>query len=69
MASQLNSDDLKERRTGLADSLDILPAIKHLRPDSGLGRLFPERISRIDAEVLGVHPRAEVAGESRALRR
>ena len=30
------------------NSLDILPAIKHLRPDPGLGRLLPERISRIE---------------------
>ena len=32
--------------------LDILPAIKHLRPDLGLGRLLPERISTIE-EVEG----------------
>ena len=32
--------------------LDILPAIKHLRLDPGLGRLLPERISIIE-EVEG----------------
>ena len=32
--------------------LDILPAIKHLRPDPGLGRLLPEHISTIE-EVEG----------------
>ena len=45
MASQLNSDDLKERRAGLADSLNILPAHQ---ADLGLGRLLPERISIIE---------------------
>ena len=58
MASQLNFDDLKERRTGLDNFFDILPAIKHLRPDLRLGSLLPERISGIEA----------VKGE-RALRR
>ena len=32
--------------------LDILPAIKHLCPDPGLGRLLPERIFTIE-EVEG----------------
>ena len=64
-ASQLNSNDLKERRTGLADSLDILPAHQ---ADPGLGRFLPERISiievaeggrafyrqKLDAEELGL---------------
>ena len=49
MASQLNFDDLKERKTGLDNSFDILPVIKHLRPDPKLGSLLPERISEIEA--------------------
>ena len=40
------------------NSLNILPAIKHLRPDLELGRLLPERISR-----------TEVAEGRRAFRR
>ena len=36
----------------LDDSLDILPAIKHLRPNPGLRCLLPEHISRIE-EVEG----------------
>ena len=48
-ASQLSSDDLRNVRQALLmhNFLDILPAIKHLRPDPGLRRLLPERISRI----------------------
>ena len=45
MASQLNSDNLKERRIGLADSFDILSAHQ---ADPGLGRLLPERIFIIE---------------------
>ena len=45
MASQLNFDDLKERRTGFADSFDIFPAHQ---ADSRLGRLLPEHISIIE---------------------
>ena len=49
-ASQLRSDDLRNARQALVvrNSLNIFPAIKHLRPDPGLGRLLPERISRIE---------------------
>ena len=42
-SAQLSQED----KTGLDNSLDILPAIKHLCPDPGLGSLFPERISKI----------------------
>ena len=58
MAGQLILADLKERKTGLDNPLNILPAIKHVCPDPGLGRFLPERISRI-----------EVAEERRAFRR
>ena len=49
-ASQLRSDDLRNVRQALVMhySFNILPAIKHFRPDPGLGRLLPERISRIE---------------------
>ena len=49
-ASQLYSDDLRnvEQALVMHNFLDILPAIKHLRPDLGLRRLLPERISRIE---------------------
>ena len=30
------------------DALNILPTIKHLHLNPGLGRLFPERVSRIE---------------------
>ena len=67
MASQLNSDDLKKRRTGLADSLNIFPAHQ---TDPGLRRLLPECISiievaererafcrqKLDAKELGLAP-------------
>ena len=46
MAGQLNFAEFKERKTGFNNSLNILQAIKYLRPDSGLGRLFPKRIFR-----------------------
>ena len=84
MASQLSSDDFRNVGQALMhNSLDILSAIKHLRFDPRLRRLLPERVSRIewredmrsefssrlDVGVLGVHPRAEVAEERRALRR
>ena len=49
MPSQLSSDNLRNVRQALLmyNFLDILPAITHLYPDHGLGRLFTERISRI----------------------
>ena len=57
--SQLSLDDLRNVRQALMihNSLNILLAIKHLFFDLGLGRLLPERISRI-----------EVAEERRAFR-
>ena len=50
VASQLSFDDLEnvEQALVMQNSFDIPPAIKHLRPDSGLGRLLPERISRTE---------------------
>ena len=57
VASQLNSDDLKEHRTGLGDVQLLQHLLRH-QTDPGLGRLLPERISRI-----------EVAEGGRALRR
>ena len=49
-AGQLSSDDLRNVGQALVmhNSLDILAAIKHLRPDPGLGRLLPEYISRTE---------------------
>ena len=49
-SSQLSSDDLKNVRQALMmhNSLNILLVIKPLFFDLGLGRLFPERISRIE---------------------
>ena len=48
--SQLSPDDLRNVGHALVihNSLDILPAIKHLRPDPGLRRLLPEHISKIE---------------------
>ena len=48
--SQLSSDDLRNIRQALMmhNSLNILLAIKHLFLDLGLGRLLPERISRLE---------------------
>ena len=50
MASQLNSDDLRNARQALAmhNSLNIFLAIKHVCPDPGLGHLLSERISQIE---------------------
>ena len=74
VASQLNSDDLKERRTGLADSLNIpQPSSRSWAGtfSSGVYRhnVCNEFWSRLDAEVPGVYPRAEIAEGRRALRR
>ena len=48
--TQLSSDDLRNVGQALVmhNSLDILLAIKHLRPDPGLGRLLLEHISRTE---------------------
>ena len=58
--SWLRSDDLRDVKQALLmhNFLDIPLAIKLFRPDPGLGRLLPERISQI-----------EVVEERRALRR
>ena len=45
------------------------PAIKHFYFDLRLRCFLPKRIFKIDAEVLGVHLRAEVVGGRRALHR
>ena len=82
MAGQLNSDDLKERRTGLGDAQLPQHPSSH-QADPRLGRHLLERISkierkenvrnefssRLDAKVPRVYPRAEVAEERRAFRR
>ena len=49
VASQLNSDDLKEHRTGLGDVQLSQHPSRH-QADSGLRRFLPERICRICAE-------------------
>ena len=49
MASQLNSDDLKEYRTGLGD-VQLSQYLSRHQADFELGRFFPERICRICAE-------------------
>ena len=72
----------KERRTGFGDAQLPQHPSSH-QSDLRLGRLLLERISkierkenvrnefssRLDAEVPGVYPRAEVAEERRAFRR
>ena len=60
LASQLSKDDLRNVGQALVmyNSLGILPAIKHVYFDPGLGHLLPERISRI-----------KIAEGRRALRR
>ena len=68
-AGQLRLDNLRNVRQALVIPLTSSKPIKHFHPDPELGRLLPERISRIDDEVLGVHPRAKVAKEKRALYR
>ena len=82
MASQLNSDDL--RNVGQAfvkhNSLDVLLTMKLvLSWNVFLWSVFAEFewrkniyskfSSRFDTEILGVHPRVEVAEGRRALRR
>ena len=48
MASQLNSDDLRNVRQALLIPSTSSQPIKHFRLDLGLGRFLPERISRIE---------------------
>ena len=68
-ASQLRLDNFRNIKRALVIPSTSFQPIKHFYPDPELERLLPERISKIDAEVLGVHSRAEVAGKRRALRR
>ena len=82
MASQFNSDDLKNVGQALVmhHSLDILPAIKLILGWDAFFQsasaefewrenVHSEFLSCLDARVLGVHLRAEVAKGRYALRR
>ena len=64
---QLRLDNLRNVRQALVILLTSSQPIKHFHPDPGLRHLLLESISRIDAEVLGLHLRAEVAGKKHVL--
>ena len=67
MAGQLIFADLKEHKRSLDNSLNILLAIKQVCLNSGLGRLFPERISKIKVTEAGQLIFADLKEHKRSL--